>query len=287
MIRKLVLFIYCQIRNRSVGITSFYWLVLFVACNNHSNTGEPEMAKPEDNTPANIVYKVVTTFPHDTSAYTEGLLVYHGMLYESTGHTNYYPSSRSLFGIVNLSSGRIDKKAEIDKNKYFGEGIAFLNGKVYQITNTTHIGFVYDAKTYEKLDSFKYDGDGWGLTTNGSCLLMSNGSSIIYYREPSTSKIVKRLGVTDNNGPVQNINELEQINGFIYANQWQTDYILKIDTSSGKVVGRLDLTPLKAEVKIKYPFAEETNGIAYDAIANKIFVTGKLWPTIYEIQFNH
>ncbi len=181
----------------------------------------------------------------------------------------------------------MDIKAEIDKNKYFGEGIAFLNGRIYQLTDTTHIGFVYDAKTYKKLGTFAYDGDGWGLTTNGKYLIMSNGSSSLYYREPSTFKIIKTLDVTDNNGPVLNINELEMIKGYIYANQWLTDNILKIDTTSGKVVGRLDLSSLKTEAKMKYPYSEETNGIAYDSVSNKIYVTGKLWPRIYEIQFQH
>jgi glutamine cyclotransferase len=209
------------------------------------------------------------------------------LLFESTGHTSSYPSSRSLFGPVDLKNGRIDIKAEIDKNKYFGEGIAFLKDRIYQLTDTTHIGFVYNAETFKKLGSFTYDGEGWGLTTNGRDLIMSNGSSNLYYREPSTFKIIKTLNVTDNNGPVQNVNELEMIHGYIYANQWLTDNILKIDTTTGKVVGKLDLSSLKTEVKMKYPFSEETNGIAYDSVTNKVCVTGKLWPLIYEIQFKH
>ncbi len=125
------------------------------------------------------------------------------------------------------------------------------------------------------------------MTTNGSSLLMSNGSSNIYYREPASFKVVKTLSVTDNNGPVQNLNELELINGFLYANQWLTDYILKIDTTNGKVIGKLDLSKLKAEVKIKYPFSEETNGIAYDSMTDRVYVTGKLWPLFYELKFDH
>ncbi len=258
-------------------------LILLSACNNKV----PEYKVQNDSSPQNISYRVINAFPHDTSAYTEGFLVHNGILYEATGHTSAYPGSRSMFGIVDLSNGQIDKKVEIDKNKYFGEGIAFLRDRVYQLTDTTRIGFVYDEKTFKKLGDFYYDGEGWGLTTNGAYLLMSNGSSNIVYREPSGFKIVKTLGVRDNNGPVQNINELELINGYIYANQWLTDYILKIDTTTGMVVGRIDLSSLKNEAKIKYPFAEETNGIAYDSIKNKIYVTGKLWPTIYEIQFDH
>ena len=234
-----------------------------------------------------INYRVVDSFPHDTSAYTEGFLVHNGLLFEATGHTNSFPSSRSLFGVVNLSTGTIDRKAEIDKNKYFGEGIAFLKNRIYQLTDTTRIGFIYDEKSYKKIGSFHYDGEGWGLTTNGTDLLMTNGSSNIYYRDPSTFSIIKTLGVKDNNGPVQNLNELELIRGYLYANQWQTDYILKIDTTSGMVLGKLDLTRLKTEARQKYPFAEETNGIAYDSVGDKIYVTGKLWPAIYEIQFDH
>jgi glutaminyl-peptide cyclotransferase len=268
------------------GCLSFIFF-LSIACNNHTERKEITQEKTEDNTPDIIPFKVVDSFPHDTTSYTEGFLIHDGSLFESTGHTNSYPSSRSEFGPVDLKTGRIDSKAEIDKNKYFGEGIAFLNGRVYQLTDTTHIGFEYDAKTYKKLGTFGYDGEGWGLTSNGKYLIMSNGSSNLYYRDPSSFKIIKTLNVTDNNGPVQNINELEIINGYIYANQWLTDNILKIDTGSGNVVGRLDLSSLKIEARMKYPYSEETNGIAFDSVSNKIYVTGKLWPLIYEIQFKH
>jgi glutamine cyclotransferase len=263
------------------------FFLFIAACSSHEKRNVSSTEIQSDTNPPTIKYKVVNAFPHDTSAYTEGLLVHKGILYEATGHTNSYPGSRSMFGSVNLSNGIIDKKAEIDKNKYFGEGIAFLNNKIFQLTDTTHIGFIYDEKTFKKVGSFNYDGEGWGLTTNGSNLLMSNGSSNILYRDPLAFKIVKTLVVRDNNGPVQNINELEIIRGFIYANQWLTNYILKIDTLTGAVVARLDLSNLKNESKMKYPFSEETNGVAYDSIADKIYVTGKLWPTIYEIQFNH
>jgi glutaminyl-peptide cyclotransferase len=264
-----------------------FYILLSIACNNNSVRKETDDEKTKDDTPGNINFKVVKFFPHDTTSYTEGFLVHNGLLFESTGHTNSYPGTRSMFGPVDLKNGRMDTKVEIDKKKYFGEGIVFLNDRVYQLTDTTHIGFVYDANTYKKLGSFKYEGEGWGLTTNGRDLIMSNGSSNIYYREPATFKIIKTLGVTDNNGPVQNINEMELIKGYIYANQWQTDYILKIDTTRGKVIGRLDLSSLKTEAKTKYPFSEETNGIAYDSARNIIYVTGKLWPRIYEIQFDH
>ena len=248
-------------------------------------TGSPSQKTPDitDNTPPDIHFKITNVLPHDSISYTEGLFFHDGKLFESTGHTNSFPASRSIFGIVDRTTGRIDKKAEIDYHKYFGEGVIFLKGKFYQITDTTHIGFVFDGKTFEKEDSFHYEGDGWGLTTDGASLLMSNGSSNIYYRDPSDFRIIKTLSVHDNNGPVQNLNELELIHGFLYSNQWLTNYILKIDTSSGRVVGRMDLSALKKEAKIKYPFAEETNGIAFDSATNRIYVTGKKWPVIYEI----
>ena len=162
-----------------------------------------------------------------------------------------------------------------------------MHEKVYQLTYTNKIGFIYNAKTYKKLGEFHYKGEGWGMTTDGSYLIMSDGSSNISYLDPLTFKAIKILGVTDNNGLVSNINELELINGFIYANQWLTGYILKIDTSSGKVVGKLDLSSLKSIAVSKYPGSLEMNGIAYDAVANKIYITGKLWPNIYEIKFSH
>lgn len=264
----------------------FAAIVFLSACKNTKSKESSETYPPAEQ-PLPIEFRILNVFPHDTAAYTEGFLFHHGQLFESTGHTNSFPGSRSLFGVVDLKNGNIDIKVEIDKNKYFGEGIVFLKGRIYQLTDTTRIGFIYDEKTYKKLGNFYYDGEGWGLTTNGSYILMSNGSSTIFYRDPSSFKVVKSLGVSDNNGPVQNLNELELINGYLYANQWLTDYILKIDTTNGKVVGRLDMSRLKAEVKMKNPFSEETNGIAYDPEKNKVYVTGKRWPTIYEIQFDH
>jgi glutamine cyclotransferase len=265
----------------------FVVIVFSFACSNNTNSKKSAETYLSADQPLPIEFKVLNVFPHDTASYTEGFLFHHGELFESTGHTISFPSSRSLFGVVDLKTGNIEVKVEIDKNKYFGEGIVFLKDKVYQLTDTTRIGFIYNEKAYRKLGNFYYDGEGWGLTTNGSYILMSNGSSTISYRDPSSFKVVKSLGVTDNNGPVQNLNELELIKGYLYANQWLTDYILKIDTTNGKVVGRLDLSRLKTEVKLKNPLSEETNGIAYDPEKNRVYVTGKRWPTIYEIQFDH
>lgn len=269
---------------------SFLIILGFLAsCNNsdRQNTSTGEGEKVVDNTPPVINYSVVQVLPHDTASFTEGLLVHDGHIYESTGTEPNMPESRrSLFGIVDPKTGKIAPKAELDRNKYFGEGIAFLKDKVYQLTWTTKVGFIYDAQTFKKTGEFNIPvKEGWGMTTDGTNLIMSDGSSNISYVDPASFRLVKVVGVTDNNGPVSNINELELINGFLYANQWQTNYILKIDPSSGKVVGKLDLTSLVNEARNKYGSSDTLNGIAYDPSTGKIYVTGKLWPNIYEIKF--
>jgi len=259
-----------------------------VSCNNSNDApATTPTANVADNTPPTIDYTVVKAYPHDTSAYTEGFLFHNGKLYESTGTEPDMPADRrSLFGTVDLATGKITPKAELDRNKYFGEGIAFLNGKVYQLTYKTKIGFVYDANTFKKLGEFTFpSAEGWGMTTDGTYLMMSDGTSNINYLDPNTFRLVKVLGVTDNNGPVSNINELELIKGYLYANQWQTNYILKIDPASGKVVGRLNLESLAEQAKNQHPDAEVLNGIAYDSNTGKVYVTGKLWSSIYEIKF--
>jgi glutamine cyclotransferase len=263
-------------------------LSLLAACNqSDSKAGADTTTTAADNTPPLISYTVMKELPHDTSAYTEGLLFHDGQLYESTGTDNNMPDDRrSQFGTVDTATGKIHTKVEIDRKKYFGEGIVFLNGKVYQLTYTTKVGFIYDAKTFQKLGEFTFPSkEGWGMTTNGAQLIMSDGTSNISYLDPNTFRLVKVLGVTDNNGPVSNINELELIKGYLYANQWQTNYILKIDTSSGKVVGKLDLDSIVREEANKFPGSEVLNGIAYDSASGKIYVTGKLWPNIFEIKF--
>jgi len=284
-------------------------IALSVACNNKE---EKTTTNTEpDNSPALINYSVVNAFPHDTSSFTEGFLFHDGQLFESTGYDSGMPENRaSRFGVVDLKTGKIQTKVEIDKKKYFGEGIVFLNNKVYQLTWKSKIGFIYDATTFKKIGEFTFpSNEGWGMTTDGTYLIMSDGTSNISYFDPASStpvavevhynnddsdmktlnsfRLVKIVGVTDNNGPVADINELEIINGFIYANQYRTNYILKIDPASGKVVGKLDFTTLDSEAKNKYPESAEMNGIAYDSVAKKIYVTGKLWPNIYEVRFSY
>jgi len=269
-------------------IIHLFIILVLISCNNTTTeTSTTSNDSGSNNGPAAISFSVVNAYPHDTTSFTEGFLVHDGQLYESTGHTDDVPSSRSLFGTVDLKTGKIIPKVEIG-NKYFGEGITFLKGKVYEMTlDAPRVCFVYDARTFKKLAEYPLNSEGWGMTTDGTYLIRSDGSSNLSYHDPNNFRLVKVLGVTDNNGSVSNINELEYINGFIYANQWQTNYILKIDTSSGKVVGRLDLSSLAMEAKNKYPDSNTLNGIAYDSATKKVYVTGKLWPNIYEIKFNN
>ena len=164
----------------------------------------------------------------------------------------------------------------------------FLNDKLYQLTYKNQVGFVYDAKTFREIGIFKYaNTEGWGLTTDGMSLIMSDGTDKLTFLDPKSLTPVKVLPITDNNTPLININELEFIKGFVYANIWQTSSIVKIDTSNGKVVGKIDLSSLSHEAKNKNPNASVLNGIAYDSITDKIYVTGKLWANVYEINFSH
>ena len=234
--------------------------------------------------PPVVPFSIVNEFPHDTGSYTEGLTFYNGQLYESTGASPTVSNSGTWIGHIDIATGKITKKVDLGDD-WFGEGVTFLHDKVYQLTYQTKKGFVYDAKTFKKLKEFTFNSaEGWGLTNDGTNLIMSDGTSSLSFLDPDSLKLLNVISVTDNNGPVGNINELEYINGSIYANQWLTPYILKIDPASGKVVGRMDFTQLIGQVQNQFPVAEEFNGIAYDSTTQKVFVTGKKWPKLYEIK---
>ncbi|MEJ7586415.1 MAG: glutaminyl-peptide cyclotransferase [Ferruginibacter sp.] len=261
-------------------LTSLY------ACNNSNSPGSETADRVAPT--ALINYAVTKFYPHDTLLYTEGFLINDGRLFESTGSPEDEPQTRSVIGIIDLQTGRMDKKIEIDRSKYFGEGIVILNEKLYQLTYTTQVGFIYDINTFKKTGQFTYPNiQGWGLATDGKNIIMGDGTDKLTFLDTATLKAVRTLSVTENGLPVDKLNELEYINGFIYANIWLTDFIVKIDPSTGKVAGRLDLTSLAFEARNKYPAAGELNGIAYDGEADKIYVTGKLWPNIYELAFPH
>lgn len=257
---------------------SIVWIMLANAC----TTGRARNALPE------IPYSVHAMHPHDTTAYTEGLLVHDGVLYESTGSPKSRQQTRSLLGVVDTTTGRIAIKAELDRQKYFGEGIAFLDGKVYQLTYKNREVLVYDGRTFALLQKVKTPSrEGWGLTTDGTFLIMSNGTSKILFIDPVTFKIVKTLKITGPRGRVTNLNELELIQDALYANVWRTERIVKIDTATGAITGELHLSALVKEAKRKYPGAKELNGIAYDSASGNVYVSGKMWPYVYELSFSY
>ena len=250
------------------------------ACNNDNNEENGNGDKPVNSIPL-INYTIVGSYPHDTSSFTQGLTFYNGKLLEGTGSPEEQPSKLME---IDLNSGKAVKEVVLDK-KFFGEGIAVLNDTIYQLTWRENVVFVYDAKSFKKIKEFPLATEGWGITTDGKQLIVSDGSSNLYFYEPSSFKLIQKVGVTENGSPAPNINELEYINGFVYANQWQYPYIFKIDPATGNIVAKIDLAEVVQRVKTKLPKAEFLNGIAYDPTSKKIYVTGKLWPELYEIQF--
>jgi glutamine cyclotransferase len=270
-------------KNLVKNLLYFLLLTVIIACNGNSSDKEQPVAA----TTPEISYTIRSSFPHSTNAFTEGFLFHNGSLYESTGSPEEFPETESVIGIVNLANGSIDQKVKLDKSVYFGEGIVFLNNKLFQLTYKNQTCFVYDAQTFKKLGQYTFTNtEGWGLTTDGSNIIMSDGTEVLNYVNPANFQIIKKLSVSENGYALRNLNELEYIEGFIYANVWTKDEIVKIDPANGKVIGKLDLTMLKDSAIRINPKAQETNGIAYNPETKKILVTGKLWPKIYEIEFS-
>ncbi len=261
-------------------------LYILNGCTENNKT--PGVTSTEPDAVPFINYAVTKTLLHDTSLFTEGFLMHNGQLFESTGSPDNLPQTRSMIGITDLVTGRFDKKIEIDRAKYFGEGIVFLKNKLYQLTYTNQVGFIYDANSFKMTGKFTYKNiQGWSLTTDGINLIMSDGTDVITFLDPEKFNPVKIITVTENKIPRDNLNELEYIKGFIYANIWQNNTILKIDPATGNVVGKIDLGSLKYEANQKKPRADVLNGIAFDSLNDKIYVTGKLWANIYQINFAH
>jgi len=231
-----------------------------------------------DMVPRKYSYKVMGQYPHDPDAYTQGLVYEGGYLYESTGL-----EGKSSLRKVNISSGKPEKVVPLEKD-FFGEGIALFKDQIYQITYKTQVGFVYDKNTLEKIRSFDYQiREGWGLTTDGSRLVMSDGSSQLFFIEPEYFTQVDRIEVFDNKGMIPSLNELEYVNGKILANVYGESYIVIIDPGSGKALGKLDLRPLMPKGS-EGDMGKVLNGIAYNAQTGRLYVTGKDWPVLYEIE---
>lgn len=255
-------------------------VVLLSACNN----GGPEEPQFDPNAPKPMSYSVIKTFPHDTSSYTQGLVIYKGELYEGTGNYGF-----SKLMKMNLSTGKPSQEISLDK-KYFGEGVTILNDTVYQLTWKEKTVLAYSLKDLKKVKEFPVEIEGWGLTNDGKYLIASNGGSDLYFYEPSTFKLVKTQTVMESSTAAYNLNELEYVNGFIYANQYEYPYILKIDPNTGMVVAKADVSKEWDRIKKMYPTIHPNdlvpNGLAYDSASKKMYMTGKKWPELYEVQFS-
>lgn len=230
-----------------------------------------------DITPEQYGYRVVHTYPHDISAYTQGLVFEDGILYESTGQRG-----ESTLRKVNLETGELIESLNLPPN-LFGEGTCIFHDKIIQLTWTSKVGFVYDKESFRVINRIEYPTQGWGLTTNGEQLIMSDGSHIIYFLEPDYFTELSRIEVFDNEKAITNLNELEYIEGKIYANVYQTDLIVVIEPETGRVLSQIDLKGLLQPEDL-HNRIDVLNGIAYDPENKRLFVTGKRWPKLFEIQ---
>lgn len=222
-------------------------------------------------------YEVVKVRPHDRGAFTQGLVYLNGELLESTGL-----NGQSSLRKVDLETGNTLKRVDVPA-EYFAEGLAVLNGKMFQLTWQNNKCFVYDLETFQKEKEFTYPGEGWGLATDGQSLIMSDGTQQIRFLDPATFKETRRITVTANGQPVNRLNELEYIKGEIYANIWITDYVVRIDPATGKIVGVIDFSGLLAP-QDRDENTDVLNGIAYDAGGDRLFITGKRWPKLFEVR---
>jgi glutamine cyclotransferase len=227
--------------------------------------------------PPVYTFKIRKSFPHDPAAFTQGLVLQDGALFESTG---LYGSSS--LRKVDLQTGRVLRKIDVPA-QYFAEGMTIFQGKIFQLTWKAHKGFTYDPESFEKTGEFPYEGEGWGLTHDDQFLIMSDGTNQIRFLDPSNFKVVRTIKVFDAARPLMEINELEYIKGEIYANIWQTNRIARIAPASGEVLEWIDLDGL-LQIKDNSQPVDVLNGIAYDEAKDRLFVTGKLWPKLFEIQ---
>jgi glutaminyl-peptide cyclotransferase len=253
--------------------------LVLAACNGgETKTSAP---KTQDTTSTTIVSTVGVTvvhrWPHDPTAFTEGLEIHDGLLYEATGLVG-----QSGVRVSDPSTGNIIRRLTLGQ-PYFGEGISVFRGKLYELTWTTGVGFIYDTATFTKRGSFTYSGEGWGMTHDSVSLIMSDGTNVLRFLDPATLHVQSALTVTAAGLPVTHLNELEWIKGEIWANVWQTPQIARIDPHTGNVKSWIDLTSI-LPTGSQSDSVDVANGIAYDSAADRIFVTGKRWPVLFEIK---
>ena len=267
-----------------------------MACSNPANNNKSVNSKPvntvNNNTAANTTdtakipeysYEIVKAYNHDPQAFTQGLVVYNDFFYEGTGGKNGDPFFSSIRK-VDIETGKVLQKFDLSRD-YFGEGITIFNDKLYEITWQEKTAFVYDVKDFKLLKELHYAGEGWGLTHDGTNLIMSDGTHVIRFLNPETFNTIRTISVFDEKGkPVLEINELEYIKGEIWANIWQKGEIIRIDPATGKIVGRIDFQKLMDDTMDKSPDADVLNGIAYDEKTDRIFITGKKWSKLYEVK---
>lgn len=266
--------------NRYLIICTVLIMTLFTACQTQPPpTTIPATETPENNTePIVFTYEIINSYPHDATAFTQGLIYVDGVLYEGTGLYG-----QSSLREVDLETGTVRTLSTIPE-QYFGEGITLFDDKIYQLTWQNQTGFIYDQNNFELLDTFTYPTEGWGLTHNGEDLIMSDGTNNLYFLDPNTLEITDQVPVFDaQENPVVRLNELEYIDGSVYANIWQTNHIIQINPETGQVTAWIDLTDLLSPDSLTQP-VDVLNGIAYDAQNGRLFVTGKLWPTLFEIE---
>jgi glutamine cyclotransferase len=240
--------------------------------NQSTNTASSAASTP---TPY-YTYEIVNTFPHDHGAFTQGLLYLDGALYESTGL-----NGRSSLRKVDLQTGTVLKELDVP-HEYFAEGLAALNGKLYQLTWQNQKGFIYNLETFDQEGEFTYSGEGWGLTTDGQSLIMSDGTAQIRFLDPTTFHVKRTINVQDHGRPIIHLNELEYVKGEIFANIWTTEFVARIDPATGNVLGAIDFHGLLSLEERRD--TDVLNGIAYDAAGDRLFITGKLWPRLFEIR---
>jgi len=222
-------------------------------------------------------YKIIHVYPHDRNAFTQGLEYRGGFLYEGTGL-----NGNSSLRKVDPESGQVLQEIRLD-SKYFGEGITLLDDRIIELTWQNHQGFVYDRNTFQLIRTFDYPGEGWGLANDRRQIYMSDGTAQIRFWNPSAFQEIRRITVHDGPMPIESLNELEYVNGEIYANVWETNRIARIAPADGHVTGWIDLSGLLTPADLAEG-ADVLNGIAYDSLGNRLFVTGKLWPKLFEIQ---
>ncbi len=230
-----------------------------------------------DRAPDEYTYRIINTYPHQTNAYTQGLLVHNGKIYESNGERG-----SSDLRVIDITSGNVEKKMNIN-DRYFGEGLTLWQDKLFQLTWTANTCLIYDAQSLEEIGQFSYPTEGWGITTMGDELVMSDGTDHLYIRDPETFEVVRQGQVRDDQRPIFKLNELEYVDGSIYANVYETDEIVIINPQTFAVEGRINLDGILDSSSVSGRL-DVLNGIAYDSDSGKLYVTGKLWPKLFEIE---